>query len=362
MSQASDIHFMRHALSLARRGLGRTWPNPSVGCVIVKNDHVIAQGRTVDGGRPHAEVAALSKAGASARGATLYVTLEPCAHHGKTPPCVDAIIEAGVARVVIGTADINPRVNGQGFSALKAAGIDVSMGVLAQECGDFYQSFFLRFLENRPYITLKTACSLDGKIALGNGKSQWITGDMARLHAHGLRARHDATLVGIGTVLADDPMLSTRVDGVVHKPVRIVLDSNLAVPLDSKLVSSAMDLPLWIFYQNADEQKKSALERAGVRLFQVEGKDLKPILGILAEQGITRVLVEGGSGAHSTFWQQGYYDSLYIYRAGRILGGDAKAAFGALNLMDLAAAVQSLSLREVRVLGQDLLEIYERKR
>jgi diaminohydroxyphosphoribosylaminopyrimidine deaminase/5-amino-6-(5-phosphoribosylamino)uracil reductase len=356
MTSEDDIRFMRQALGMARRGLGRTWPNPSVGCVIVKNGSVIAQARTADGGRPHAEVLALQDVGKSAKGATLYVTLEPCSHHGKTPPCVGAIIDAEPSRVVIGTQDINPQVNGKGIEALRVAGIDVKVGVLEQECRDVTAGFFKRIQENRPFVTLKIACSLDGRVAVGNGTTQWITGEPARRHVHGLRARHDAIMVGIGTVQADDPLLTTRVDGIVHKPVRIVLDSNLQTSADSRLVKTANDIPLWVFHSNKEKAKEVSLSQFGVRLFNMQNKALQPVLAKLAEEGLTGVLVEGGPAVLNSFLQEGLWDELHIYRAPCMLGEAGKPAFGALRLEHIA-----LKRLKMQVLGQDLLEIYARK-
>jgi diaminohydroxyphosphoribosylaminopyrimidine deaminase / 5-amino-6-(5-phosphoribosylamino)uracil reductase len=234
MENDLDIHFMRQALALARRGLGRTWPNPSVGCVIVKNDHVVGCGRTAESGRPHAEAAALQEAGADAKGATAYVSLEPCAVSGREGACAPALVRAGIKRAVIACMDTNPLVFGQGIEILKEAGVDVTFGVLEEDAQELNKGFFLRFSEERPLITLKTACSLDGKVALANGQSQWITGELARRHVHSLRVQHDAVLVGIGTVKADDPMLNARVDGLVHNTVRIILDSKLETPMESR--------------------------------------------------------------------------------------------------------------------------------
>lgn len=354
-----DIHFMRHALSLARRGLGRTWPNPSVGCVIVKNRVVIGRGRTATGGRPHAEAMALREAGAQARGATAYVTLEPCVLAGREGPCAQGLIEAGVARVVVACIDPNPLVCGQGIEALKAAGIEVTLGVMEDEAKAMNKGFFLKFSEDRPLVSLKAACSLDGKIALGNGRSQWITGEAARRHVHDLRAQHDAVLVGIGTVKADDPMLNARVDGLMHKTVRVVLDGRLEIPADSRLVKSAREFPVWIFHTEGTEDHKKALEEAGVKLFFIENKAVKPILKILAAQGITRLLVEGGRYIHKAFLQEGYGDALYIYRAPCVLGGDALGAFLEMGFQDLSE-IKDFARIETRALGQDLLEIYAR--
>jgi len=353
----TDIHYMSAALSMAQRGLGRVWPNPSVGCVVVKKSVILASARTADGGRPHAETIALEKAGRAAKGASVYVTLEPCAHEGQTPPCTKALIDAGVRRVVIGARDVDPRVSGAGVRLLQEAGIDVHVGVLEKECKAMNAGFFLKMQKKRPLVTLKTACSLDGKVALKNGKSQWITGDLARRHVHLLRARHDAVLCGIGTVLADDPCLTARFDGIDHRPVRVVLDGDLETPLDSRLVKTARDVPLWLFHIAMSEEKERSLAKKGVRLFCVQEKAIAPILTILAEEGMTCIMVEGGRRIHTAFLKEGFCDALYLYRAPCVLGGDGLSAFGAMDIEDLAQR-HNLSLQKTRRLGQDSLEIY----
>ncbi len=360
MDKDQDIHYMRHAIGLARRGLGRTWPNPSVGCVIVKNDHVVGAARTADGGRPHAETLALEEAGSAAKGSSIYVTLEPCSHQGKTPPCVESLIAAAPARLIISTRDINPKVNGAGIAALEAAGIAVTLGVMEAECLEIAAGFFMKVKHNRPLVTLKTACSLDGKVALSNGQSQWITGELARRNVHILRAQHDAVLVGIGTVKADNPMLTARVDGIVHKTVRIVLDSSLETPLDSRLIQSAKDYPLWIFHGEGDVDKIAAMTSVGVKLFSIKDKSLQPILQTIADQGITRLLVEGGRYIHTAFLTEGYADAFYVYRAPSVLGADAYDAVLPMGFQDLKE-IKGFVRQEIRYLGQDSLEIYARK-
>ncbi|PCJ02888.1 MAG: riboflavin biosynthesis protein RibD [Alphaproteobacteria bacterium] len=350
---------MKSALSLARRGLGRVWPNPSVGCVIVQDDCVIARARTADGGRPHAESQALEQVGALAKGATLYVTLEPCTHHGQTAPCVEAIIAAGIARVVIGTQDVDPRVSGKSVATLEAAGIKVMQGVLADECRALNIGFIKRITENRPFVTLKMACTLDGKIACTSGESKWITGDLARRHTHQLRSRHDAILVGCGTALVDDPALSTRLDGVAHTPVRVVLDSNLRISSDSQLVRTAKDVPLWAF-GNGDDEHAAALKQQGVVIHSCNPHDLTSVLELLVSQGITRVLVEGGAEAHASFLRQGLFDELLIYRAPTMLGGDAKSMVGSLGVETLVQR-HDLVRCSTQTLGLDVLEVYKRK-
>lgn len=350
---------MKSALSLAHRGLGRVWPNPSVGCVIVQDGYVIARARTADGGRPHAETQALVQIGALAKGATLYVTLEPCTHHGQTAPCAEAIIAVGIAHVVIGALDVDPRVSGKSVALLEAAGIKVTQGVLEDECRALNIGFVKRITENRPFVTLKMACTLDGKIACASGESQWITGELARRHTHQVRSRHDAILIGCGTALADDPTLSTRLDGVAHTPVRIVLDSKLKISLDSNLVRAAKDVPLWAFGNGTDEQT-AALKQQGVVIHPCDPHDLTSVLELLASQGITRVLVEGGAETHASFLRQGLFDELLIYRAPTMLGGDAKSMVGTLGVETLKQR-HDLVRCSSQTLGVDVLQIYKRK-
>jgi diaminohydroxyphosphoribosylaminopyrimidine deaminase/5-amino-6-(5-phosphoribosylamino)uracil reductase len=267
----ADPAHMRAALALARRGLGVTWPNPSVGCVIVNGGRVVGRAVTAPGGRPHAETAALARAGTRALGATAYVTLEPCCHWGRTPPCTGALIEAGVARVVIGTRDPDPRVNGEGIAALRARGVEVVEGVLAAEATEVVAAFSQRVLTGRPLVTLKLASTLDGRIATRSGESRWITGPEARRVAHALRACHDAVMVGVGTVLADDPDLSCRVPGMRPRPaVRVVADSALRTPTSARLVATAAEAPTWLLVSpGADPVRRASAEAAGVRVIAV---------------------------------------------------------------------------------------------
>ena len=368
MISQTDIHYMRSALALARRGLGRTAPNPSVGCVIVQNGVVMARERTADLGRPHAENLALEQLsqGKGAQGSTLYVTLEPCTHYGQTPPCVQTIIDAKVARVVIGTLDRNPVISGKSLPILKEAGIDVDVmsGQLGEECAALNAGFFnsINKKSPHPYVTLKTACSLDGKSALSSGESQWITGEHARKHAHLQRARHDGVLVGIGTVLKDDPMLSARLEGLNHNGVRIVLDTHLKTPQDSALTKSAYAKQLWILHGKADslEGDESAFIAAGAQLYELDNtKDLSAVLALLASKGITRLLVEGGAVLHASFLRSNLYDELIIYRALSLLGDNAKNVSGDFRIETLAQR-HDLQLVEHRYLGADIMECYKR--
>ncbi|MGE0718036.1 MAG: bifunctional diaminohydroxyphosphoribosylaminopyrimidine deaminase/5-amino-6-(5-phosphoribosylamino)uracil reductase RibD, partial [Alphaproteobacteria bacterium] len=256
---------MGTALALAERNLGRVWPNPSAGCVVVRGGRVVGRGWTQPGGRPHAEVEALTRAGEAARGATVYVSLEPCCHWGHTPPCTDALCGAGVARVVYAVEDPDPRVQGKGGAALRAAGVTVDTGVLADAARDLNEGFFRRLEEGRPMVTFKVATSLDGRIGTHTGASRWITGDAARNRAHQLRARHDAVMVGIGTALADDPQLTCRLPGLEDRhPVRIVVDSRLRLPLTSRLVREASAAPLWVVsLPDVDPDRRRVVEDCG---------------------------------------------------------------------------------------------------
>jgi len=349
---------MSLALTLARRGVGHVWPNPAVGCVIVDSEgHVAGRGWTQDGGRPHAETEALRAAGARARGATAYVSLEPCAHHGQTGPCAQALIDAGVARVVSAVEDPDPRVAGRGDAMLASAGVGVQVGVLAAQARQVNEGFFSKVLRGRPFVTLKLATTLDGRIALPSGESRWITGDRAREHGHLERARHDAVLVGIGTALADDPELTCRLAGSRSRgPVRIVVDTKARLPVTSKLASTAGALPLWLL----STQASPALRAAGVKMFQVpsssNGVDLSAALKVLADEGLTRVLVEGGASIASALLKAGLVDRLIWYRAATVMGEgiSAVASLGHGSLKDLPRFKREETIR----LGEDVLETY----
>ncbi len=362
---ADDVAHMRAALVLARRGNGQTWPNPSVGCVIVKDGRVVGRATTAQGGRPHAEPQALAMAGDAARGATAYITLEPCCFHGRTPPCTDALIAAGVARVVVGVRDPDPRVNGAGLARLRGAGIAVDEGVLEAEAEDVVVGFFTRVRQGRPMVTLKLASTLDGRIATRGGESQWITGEPARRTAHALRGRHDAILVGVGTVLADNPDLTCRIDGFKQVPmVRVVADSHLRVPLTSRLVATAATVPTWVVARaSIDSHRAEALESAGVVVIRAgdspAGVDLGAALRALAERGITRLLVEGGAQLAAALLRDDLVDRLAWFHAPSVMGGDgwpAAQAFGTERL----AQMPRFSRIATRSVGEDLLSEYVR--
>lgn len=324
----SDERYMSHALNLSRQGLGRVGnARPSVGCVIVKDCAVIAAARTGDGGAPHGEAAALDQAGENAGGATVYVTLEPCAHEGNTPSCARALVHSRVRRVVVACLDPDRRTNGQGVEVLENAGIEVVVGVLEDQALAMNRGFFLTITENRPLVTLKMAMTIDGKIALENGQSKWITGDLARRYAHLERSRHDAILVGAGTVKADKPMLTTRLPGLDHKSFRVVLGERVLV----------------------GESEES---------LDVDPKNIKDVLVALKNQGITRLLVEGGAQVHASFLRSGFVDRLLAFRAPNIIGADGLSGVGGLNIGQMDD-LKRLKLQKTRRLGEDLLEIYE---
>jgi len=352
---------MRHALVLAERALGLTAPNPAVGCVIVSEDgRVAGRGWTRKGGRPHAEVVALAEAGEAARGATAYVTLEPCAHQGETPPCANALIEAGIARVVAAIQDPDPRVSGKGIAMLWDAGVEVATGTCEDEAAEMNAGFFLRLKENRPLVTLKVAQSLDGKTATVSGQSKWITGPDARRFGHLLRAKHDAILVGIETALADDPELTCRIAGLEDRsPMRVVLDTRLRLNEWSKLAQTARQIPTLVFTAAEGGGK---LEACGVEVIRTakdaRGRpDIGGVLNDLAKRGVTRLLVEGGAAVHAAFLDRGFADRLEIFRAPIVLGASGRNGIYALAALDLDEASRFVSLGH-RALGPDMLESF----
>ncbi len=366
-TDGDDRRYMDATLALAQRGLGAVWPNPAVGCVLVRDGMVVGRGWTQPGGRPHAETEALDRAGEQARGATAYVSLEPCNHHGKTPPCTEALIAAGVSRCVIACEDPDPRVSGSGLARLRAAGLAVTIGVGAVEARALNRGFFLRLGHNRPLVTLKLATSLDGRVATHRGLSQWITGETARAWGHGLRARHDAIMVGYGTAQTDDPELTCRLPGLAARsPVRVVADSRLQLPLTSRLVSSARQVPLWLCCRpDADHARAQVFAQCGALLLRVAPDqsgtiDVALALASLAKQGITRILVEGGSRLAGSLLRARLVDRLEWFRAPHLIGGDgiaAVAAFG-VDSLDLTAQFTRLGVRRA---GEDLWESFARK-
>lgn len=370
----SDQDFMAVALRLARRGLGNVAPNPAVGCVIVSggpDPRVLGRGRTQPGGRPHAETVALDAArerfGAEALvGATVYVTLEPCSHLGRTPPCADALIRARVARVVVACGDPHVRVAGRGIARLRDAGVEVVTDVCKDAAEDINIGFLTAATEGRPMVSLKTATTSDGRIATRTGASQWITGPAARRHAHLLRAQHDVIAVGIGTAEADDPSLTCRLPGMEERsPTRVVFDSRLRLSLESKLVQTAMDVPTWVLSAaKTDKDRRRALEAAGVMVVPIEDEiDGQPApaaaLRALGALGMTRVMVEGGARLATGLLRAGLVDRLLWYRAPSLIGGDGLPPFGDLGVGEVAdmPAFRPLSRTPV---GDDTLEIFAR--
>jgi len=365
-SADDDQSHMRAALALARRGLGTTWPNPSVGCVIVRDGGVVGRGTTAPGGRPHAEAVALAMAGDRAKGATAYVTLEPCCHWGRSPPCTDALIAAGIARAVIGATDPDSRVNGQGLAKLRDAGIAVETGLLEAEALETLIGFNHRITLGRPMVTLKLASTLDGRIATHSGESQWITGTPARRLAHAMRGRHDAVMVGVGTVLADNPELTCRISGFRERPiVRIVADSHLRTPLTTRLASTAAEIPVWFLVrEGADPARRTAFADLGAMLIEVPGApagvDLTAALQALGTAGLTRVLVEGGGQLAAALLRADLVDRIAWFHAPAIMGGDgwpAVQAFGTETLDRMPRFRRHC----VTSIGNDMLSEYSRQ-
>jgi diaminohydroxyphosphoribosylaminopyrimidine deaminase / 5-amino-6-(5-phosphoribosylamino)uracil reductase len=366
-SKAADQRFMQLALTLGRCGQGRTWPNPAVGAVVVKDGVIVGRGWTQPGGRPHAEPEALKHAGEAARGATLYVTLEPCSHVGKSPPCADAIVAAGISRVVSAIEDPNPEVAGQGHAKLRAAGITVDIGLGAVEAARDHAGHFRRVRDKRPHVILKLAVSSDDKIGTAGRKPVAITGEAAKARVHLLRAQCDAILVGIGTVQADDPLLTCRLPGMeTRSPVRVVLDRSLRISGTSRLVHSARETPLWVMTSNVSEAPAAMkLGATGAQVIRVAsattppGLDLQAVLGALAEKGITRLLVEGGARVASSFVAANLVDEVWLLRGPEAVGSDGVAALDALPLSALTGS-PTFKLRASESLQKDTLTVYER--
>jgi len=358
MSVRQDVFYMARAIQLAKRGRYTTDPNPRVGCVLVRNNVVIGEGWHVKAGLGHAEVKALKNVH-DTQGATAYVTLEPCSHHGKTPPCCDALIKAGVSRVVAAMQDPNPQVSGRGLAKLKAAGIEVSCGVLQEDAIALNRGFIKRMTENRPFVRSKLAMSLDGRTAMASGESKWITSAQARADVHRLRAESSAILTGINTVLADDPALNARVVWDVVQPIRVVLDSGLNMPVTARMAK----LPgrNLILTCSRDDQKQQALQEIGFEIYQLADKnarlDLHAVMNFLAQQQINEVLVEAGSILNGALLAEGLVDEWVVYMAPCILGDQGRGLFSLPGLQQMADKKQ-LKLLDVRQVGQDLKLTY----
>jgi diaminohydroxyphosphoribosylaminopyrimidine deaminase/5-amino-6-(5-phosphoribosylamino)uracil reductase len=357
---------MRAALTLARRGLGRVAPNPAVGCVLVKDGRVVARGWTQPGGRPHAETEALGRAGDQASGATAYVSLEPCCHHGGTPPCAEALIAAGVSRCVVALGDPDERVAGRGLQRLSEAGIAVTEGVLADEAEAVNAGFLMRLRAGRPLVTLKLATTLDGRIATAARESHWITGEAARAQGHLLRVSHDAVMVGAGTAATDDPRLDVRLPGLEDRaPMRVVLDGGLRIPASHDLVARAGSQPTLLFTRAGHPpERRQALADQGMEVLDVESDDegllsVSSVLQELGRRGLTRLLVEGGGRLAASLIRADLVDRLVWFRAPGVIGGDgvpAVAGFGLAGLADMPR-FQRLSAQPA---GADLVETYAR--
>jgi diaminohydroxyphosphoribosylaminopyrimidine deaminase/5-amino-6-(5-phosphoribosylamino)uracil reductase len=359
-----DLRFMNLALALGRRGLGRTWPNPAVGAVIVKDGVIVGRGWTQPGGRPHAEVEALRRAGAAARGATLYVTLEPCSHFGKSPPCADAVIAAGISRVVSAIEDPNPEVAGEGHARLRAAGIAIDTGVAAEQAYRDHAGHIARMTLGRPHVMLKLALSADGNAAAAGRKPVAITGEAVRERVHLLRAEYDAIMIGIGTALADDPVLTCRLPGMAkYSPVRVVADSLLRLPLNSRLVTSAYETPTWVIAgMSAPQEAEFSLLPLGVEVLRspdsTDPLDLKDALGFLSAKGITRLMVEGGPTLAAAMIKANLVDEAVLFHSDKVIGADG---IEALDAGASAMLKQRLKLVATEAIGPDRQEIFVRR-
>jgi len=350
----TDRDFMARALALAGRGLYTTTPNPRVGCVIVKRGKLVGSGWHEAAGQPHAEVNALREAGAAARGATLYVTLEPCSHHGRTPPCADALIEAGIARVVAAMQDPNPAVSGKGFERLRAAGIKVASGLMQEEARELNVGYVSRMARGRPWLRMKIAATLDGRTALANGRSQWITGEPARRDGHHYRARACAVLTGIGTVMDDDPQLNVRYVETPRQPLRVLVDSRLDVPEAARMLAGG---PVLVAAAREDKAKVQALRARGAEVLVLpnpNGKvDLPELMRELGRRGMNEVHAEAGPRLNGSLLREGCVDELLVYLAPSIIGDTGQGMFRLPELGDLAQRIR-LSIRDLDRVGEDM--------
>jgi len=357
-----DERWMKRALRLAEKGKGRTSPNPMVGAVLVKDDKVIGEGYHTKAGEEHAEIVALRQAGAEAKGATLYLNLEPCNHYGKTPPCAPVVIEAGVKRVVVGMEDPNPLVKGKGIENLRKSGIDVEVGILENECRRLNEAFCKYISKKEPFVILKVAATLDGKIAAGDGDSKWISGEASRRFVHRLRSEVDGIVVGIGTILKDDPMLTARIKGG-KDPRRVVLDSRLRIPEDARVIEISPSKTIIATTDLSPKEKRDRLEKRGVRILILDSKEgkvnLKICLFRLGEMEMTSVLVEGGSQVNGAFLDEGLIDKFFLFLSPKLIGDrDALGIFGGKGAANLRDAVTLNELRVRKIGGDILLEGY----
>lgn len=364
-AESDHRRWMQVALNIGQRHLGQTWPNPSVGCVLVKDNRVIARAVTGQGGRPHAESLALGYAGRRAKGCMAYITLEPCAHSGETPACAKLLVEAGVKRVIVAVKDPDDRVSGKGIEILKSAGIDVITGVLEDEARQAHRGFFSRIVKNRPSITLKLAMSFDGKVATQSGHSKWITGTSARRYVHLLRSQYDAVMVGRGTAGADDPNLAPREIGIDRSPVRIIIDSKLSTSHRSQLGTIARHKPVWLCHSNgADKESVLAWQARScaetIRCRSQSGMvNLKDALDKLANRGLTRIFCEGGPALAASLLAGQFVDEIVGFSAGVNLGAEGLSSVGPLGLQKLSDG-HRFDLQEVRSVGEDILHRWVR--
>lgn len=361
MTQAIDRRFMALALSLGRRGLGRVWPWPSVGCVIVKDGQIVGRGVSDRSTMRHAEVVALAQAGEAARDACVYVTLEPCSHTGTTPPCANALVAAGVSRVVVACGDPNPQVNGAGIAILQKAGIAVQTGMLEDEARSDHAGFLLSQTQNRPFLTLKLATTLDGRIATRTGDSQWITGPQSRRQVHTMRSRHDAILVGAGTVRADNPSLNVRDIGAAHQPIRVIVSRNLDIPTESAVLQSAESQAVWLCHRESAGGGGDQWSNLGVETVACAGDgdevDLRDMMAKLAKRGLTRVLCEGGGMLAASLLGAELVDELVIFRGGAATGADGLPSLGPLGVTQLSDAPK-FECRAAHQIGGDTVETW----
>lgn len=350
-------YYMQQAIKLAKQGMGHTSPNPMVGCVVVKDNEIIATGYHERYGEYHAERNALLSCSKDPKGAELYVTLEPCCHQGKTPPCTDIIIEKGIQKVYIGSMDTNPLVGGKGVKKLKAANIEVEAGILEQECRELNEIFFHYIETKTPFVAMKYAMTLDGKISTYTGDSKWITGEIAREHVHKLRKKYSGIIVGIGTVLADNPMLNCRIEEGVD-PVRIICDSNLSIPLDCNIVNTAKEIKTIIAYDKGEKEKMKVLEEKGMLLLASgkQGKvDLPYLMEQLGKMGMDSVLIEGGGTLHAAALEAGIVNRVYAYIAPKLIGGkEAKSPIEGKGISFMSEAF-SLKNPTTQFLERDIL-------
>jgi diaminohydroxyphosphoribosylaminopyrimidine deaminase/5-amino-6-(5-phosphoribosylamino)uracil reductase len=353
-----DEQWMKRAIRLAEKGRGRTSPNPLVGAILVKEGIVVGKGYHAKAGEAHAEIIALRKAGEEARGSTLYINLEPCTHYGKTPPCAPVIIQAGVRRVVVGTEDPNPLVTGKGVESLRKAGLEVKIGVLEKECQRLNEAFHKYILKREPFVILKVAATLDGRIATRDGESKWISGETSRGFVQRLRDEVDGVVVGINTILKDDPMLTARFKGG-RDPFRIVLDSRLRIPEEARVVKADPSKTIIATTGLAARDKGQRLENMGAQILVLDSKhervSLKPLLSKLGEKGITSLLVEGGSQVNGSFFDEGLIDKLLLFLSPKMIGDDQ--AIGIFGGKGMASLIDAVPLRELRVrrIGEDIL-------